>query len=73
MVRVTGDDEDAGDDLGGQMMDRNAGAAPPRRQHPIADAWRTWWRQGPRVERDPDRRPTLDTLDDWILFGPRMR
>ena len=23
-------------------------------------------------ERDPDRRPPMDTLDDWILYGPRM-
>jgi hypothetical protein len=28
---------------------------------------------GGRSERDPDARPRLDTLDDWILFGPRMR
>jgi hypothetical protein len=28
---------------------------------------------GGRPERDPDARPRLDTLDDWILFGPRMR
>ena len=24
------------------------------------------------VERNPDARPALDSLDDWILFGPRM-
>ena len=24
------------------------------------------------AERDPDARPRMDTLDDWILFGPRM-
>ena len=24
-------------------------------------------------ERNPDERPRLDSLDDWILFGPRMR
>jgi len=24
------------------------------------------------AERDPGERPRLDTLDDWILFGPRM-
>ncbi len=24
-------------------------------------------------EGNPDDRPRLDTLDDWILFGPRMR
>jgi hypothetical protein len=28
---------------------------------------------GGRPERDPDARRRLDTLDDWILFGPRMR
>jgi hypothetical protein len=28
---------------------------------------------GSRPDRDPDARPRLDTLDDWILFGPRMR
>jgi hypothetical protein len=26
-----------------------------------------------RPERNPDERPRLDSLDDWILFGPRMR
>src|SRR5262245_18389819 len=26
-----------------------------------------------RYERNPDDRPAMDTLDDWILFGPRMR
>ena len=26
-----------------------------------------------RGERNPDERPRLDSLDDWILFGPRMR
>jgi hypothetical protein len=26
-----------------------------------------------RPERNPDARPEMDTLDDWILFGPRMR
>jgi hypothetical protein len=26
-----------------------------------------------RAERNPDERPRLDSLDDWILFGPRMR
>jgi hypothetical protein len=26
-----------------------------------------------RPERDPNARPRLETLDDWILFGPRMR
>jgi len=25
-----------------------------------------------RDERNPDARPALDSLDDWILFGPRM-
>jgi hypothetical protein len=29
--------------------------------------------RGDRPERNPDARPRLDTLDDWILFGPRMR
>jgi hypothetical protein len=24
------------------------------------------------AERNPDERPAMDTLDDWILFGPRM-
>jgi len=24
------------------------------------------------AERNPDRRPAMDSLDDWILFGPRM-
>ena len=24
-------------------------------------------------ERDPARRPAMDTIDDWILFGPRLR
>jgi hypothetical protein len=28
---------------------------------------------GGRPERNPDARPRLETLDDWILFGPRMR
>jgi hypothetical protein len=28
---------------------------------------------GGRPERNPDAGPRLDTLDDWILFGPRMR
>jgi hypothetical protein len=23
-------------------------------------------------ERNPDERPPMDSLDDWILFGPRM-
>jgi hypothetical protein len=26
-----------------------------------------------RPEQNPDERPPLDSLDDWILFGPRMR
>ena len=24
------------------------------------------------AERNPDERPLMDSLDDWILFGPRM-
>ena len=24
------------------------------------------------AERNPDERPAMDSLDDWILFGPRM-
>jgi hypothetical protein len=24
------------------------------------------------AERNPDQRPAMDSLDDWILFGPRM-
>jgi hypothetical protein len=28
---------------------------------------------GERKERNPDAGPRMDTLDDWILFGPRMR
>ena len=24
------------------------------------------------AERNPDERPAIDSLDDWILFGPRM-
>ncbi|HEX6844162.1 MAG TPA: hypothetical protein VF235_03510 [Actinomycetota bacterium] len=24
-------------------------------------------------ERNPDERHPLETLDDWILFGPRLR
>ncbi len=24
------------------------------------------------AERNPDARPAMDSLDDWILFGPRM-
>jgi hypothetical protein len=27
---------------------------------------------GRSPERNPDERRPLDTLDDWILFGPRM-
>ncbi len=26
-----------------------------------------------RPERNPDVRQPLESLDDWILFGPRMR
>jgi hypothetical protein len=24
------------------------------------------------AERNPDERPAMDSLDHWILFGPRM-
>ncbi|MDP9300421.1 MAG: hypothetical protein M3P43_05935 [Actinomycetota bacterium] len=24
------------------------------------------------AERNPDERPAMDSIDDWILFGPRM-
>jgi len=24
------------------------------------------------IERNPDARAPMDTLDDWILFGPRL-
>ena len=27
---------------------------------------------GRAAERNPDQRPAMDSLDDWILFGPRM-
>jgi hypothetical protein len=36
-------------------------------------AWTLRAEPGGRPERDPDARRRLDTLDDWILFGPRMR
>ena len=26
-----------------------------------------------RPERDPDEPRPMETLDDWILFGPRLR
>jgi hypothetical protein len=40
-----------------------------------------WWSKIARAlqetevppERDPSKRPAMDTLDDWILFGPRMK
>jgi hypothetical protein len=41
----------------------------------------SWWSKIARAleeteappERDPSKRPAMDTLDDWILFGPRMK
>jgi len=39
----------------------------------VIDRIRRALREPPRrPERDPDRRPAMDTIDDWILFGPRM-
>jgi hypothetical protein len=38
----------------------------------VRAALRTEAELGRPPERNPDERRPLETLDDWILFGPRM-
>jgi hypothetical protein len=49
-----------------------AQVAAAARQALVRAARRAEAELGRSPERNPDERPPLETLDDWILFGPRM-
>lgn len=41
--------------------------------HPVARLRRFLTEPDRGPERNPDERHPLETLEDWILFGPRRR